>query len=85
VRVLERKDREMEDKKTRGVKKYTSAKEEEIIPVPALLCVHDGYDAVSAPYLRQRLVKKVYHKRSPISAEMLNHINLIYFNTNYTL
>lgn len=63
----------MEDRNSNEVKKYTSAKEEEIIPVPTLLCVHDGYDAVSAPYLRQRLVKKVYHKRSPISANAQPH------------
>ena len=75
----------MEDENSNEVKKYTSAKKEENIPVPTLLCVRDDYDAVSAPYLRQRSVKKVYHKRSPIRAEMLNHINLIYFNSNYTL
>jgi hypothetical protein len=84
VHVLERKDREMEDKKTLGVKKYTSAKKRRK-HTSTLLCVFEGYDEVSAPYLRQRLVKKVYHKRSLISAEILNHIKLIHSNSYYTL
>jgi hypothetical protein len=75
----------MEAKMPMKVKEAYKRKEEEIIPVPTLLCVHDGYDVVSAPYIRQRLVKKVYHKRRPISAEMLNHIKLIHSNSNYTL
>jgi hypothetical protein len=66
----------MEAKMPTKAKEAYKRKEEEIIPVSTLLCVHDGYDEVSAPYFRQRLVKKVkkvYHKRSPISAEKLNH------------
>jgi hypothetical protein len=58
----------MEAKMPTKLKEAYKRKEEEIIPVPTLLCVHDGYNEVSAPYFRQRLVKKVYHKRNPISA-----------------
>jgi hypothetical protein len=75
----------MEAKMPTKVKEAYKRKKEEIIPVPTLLCVHDGYNEVSAPYFRQRLVKKVYHKRSLISAEILNHIKLIYSKSNYTL